>query len=114
MGYRCWIVERWDSYARKRVDLFHCIDVLAIGNGETVGIQTTTRSNMWARRKKIQDNKYLPELLDSGWRIILEGWDKPKLVWRDKEEQIKLLDEHPGLPSAQGLTSPLSGAGGLF
>jgi hypothetical protein len=76
LGYLVATVEHYNSFTRRKHDLFGCIDLLAIGNGETLGIQVTSRSNMSARIKKIQDAEALPEMLRSKWRIIVHGWDK--------------------------------------
>ena len=75
-GYLVATVEHYNSFTRRKHDLFGCIDLLAIGNGETLAIQVTSRSNMSARIKKIQDNLALPEMLRSKWRILVYGWDK--------------------------------------
>jgi len=75
-GYLVATVEHYNSFTRRKHDLFGCIDLLAIGNGETLAIQVTSRSNMSARIKKIQDNLALPEMLRSKWRILVHGWDK--------------------------------------
>jgi hypothetical protein len=75
-GYLVATVEHYNSFTRRKHDLFGCIDLLAIGNGETLAIQVTSRSNMSARIKKIEDNLALPEMLRSKWRIIVHGWDK--------------------------------------
>ena len=75
-GYLVATVEHYNSFTRRKHDLFGCIDLLAIGNGETLAIQVTSRSNMSARIKKIQDAEALPEMLRSKWHIIVHGWDK--------------------------------------
>jgi len=78
-GYLCAVVEKWNMHAKIRQDLFGCIDVIAIGPGETVGIQCTSYSNVSARVKKFAS---MPEtvaaLRDGNWRLMLEGWHKPK------------------------------------
>lgn len=75
-GYLVATVEHYNSFTRRKHDLFGCIDLLAVGNGETLAIQVTSRSNMSARIKKIEDNLALPEMLRSKWRILVHGWDK--------------------------------------
>lgn len=75
-GYRCAVVERWNSFTRTRHDLFGVIDVLCIRAGETVAVQTTSGSNVAARVKKIADNEATPDMLDAGWRIMVHGWRK--------------------------------------
>jgi len=56
--------------------LFGLFDILAIGNGETVAIQLTSKSNMSARVKKISESPFLSELLRCNWRIFVIGWFK--------------------------------------
>lgn len=81
-GYMCQVVEKWNPHARIRQDLFGCIDVLAVGNGETVGIQSTSAGNLSARVKKIEDKpETVATLRDADWRIVIEGWKKPKHRW---------------------------------
>ena len=87
LGYQVWIVEHWNHYARKRQDLFGCIDLLAIGNGETLAVQTTSRGNVAARQKKIVENEYYPEMVRSGWKVHVHGWGKLKDGW-----QVKIVE----------------------
>ena len=75
-GYKCDVVESYNAFTKRKKDLFGIFDILAIGNGETIGIQLTSKSNMSARKKKIEDSDLLPELLRSHWRIIIIGWFK--------------------------------------
>jgi hypothetical protein len=70
-----WIVEYWNPFARKRVDLYGCIDILCIGNGETWAVQTTS-TGVASRVKKIQKSEYFPLMLESGWRVFVHGWAK--------------------------------------
>lgn len=87
-GYKCWVVEHWNSFTRKRQDLFGCLDILAVGNGETIGIQTTSRSNVSSRVKKIEENEYYPELIRSGWKVHVHGWGKLKAGWTIKVVEL--------------------------
>jgi hypothetical protein len=75
-GYKCDICESYNAFTKRKKDLFHIFDILAIGNGETIGIQITSKSNMSSRIKKISESEYLPELLRSKWRLIVIGWYK--------------------------------------
>lgn len=75
-GYVCDVVESYNAFTKRKKDLFGIFDVLAIGNGETIGIQLTSKSNMSARIKKISNSEFLPELLKSKWRIVVIGWFK--------------------------------------
>lgn len=76
LGYLVDVVERWIPRARIRRDLFGIIDLVAIGCGETVGIQCTSRGNVSARVRKIADAEALPILRECGWRVVVQGWDK--------------------------------------
>ena len=87
-GYRAEVVEKWNPHARVRQDLFTVIDIVALGNGETLGVQTTTKANMNARVKKIVDCEAYPDLIRAGWKIIVHGW------YRDKNKKwcVKTLE----------------------
>lgn len=87
-GYQTWVVEYWNNFARKRVDLFGIFDILAVGNGETLAVQTTSKANMSARAKKIAGSEYIAGCREAGWRIELHGRYKDKRGhW-----QIKVTD----------------------
>ena len=75
-GYRCTVVESYNSFTKRKKDLFGIFDVLAVGNGQTIGIQITSKSNMAARIRKIEESEFLPEILQSGWRVVVIGWFK--------------------------------------
>ena len=75
-GYKCEVVEYYNSFTKRKKDRFGILDMVAIGNEETLGIQMTSKSNMSSRIKKIQESDYFVELLRSKWRIIVIGWFK--------------------------------------
>ncbi len=75
-GYKCEVVESYNFFTKRKKDMFGILDMVAIGNGESLGIQMTSKSNMSSRIKKIQESEYLPELIRSKWRIIVIGWFK--------------------------------------
>lgn len=75
-GYRVAIVERWNQWARIRQDLFGIVDVLAIGNGETLAVQCTSGSNVAARVAKIAEAEATPDMRKAGWKIAVWGWRK--------------------------------------
>ena len=77
-GSLCDIVESYNAFTKRKKDLFGIFDILAIGNNETIGVQITSKANMSARIKKIQESEFLPELLNSSWRIVVIGWFKQK------------------------------------
>jgi hypothetical protein len=75
-GYRCAIVERRIPGKGITIDLFGCIDVLAVRDSETLAVQTTSGSNVSARVRKIAANPNAPALRLAGWRIVVHGWRK--------------------------------------
>lgn len=98
-GLRAGIVERYVDAIKQRFDLFGFIDIVAIAEGETVGIQCTSGSNMANRITKIQEDcaEQAREVLQAGWRIEVWGWKKYKKAvdrkfWRPRVEEITLGD----------------------
>lgn len=75
-GYTCEVVEKWNSHTRQRKDLFNVIDILAIREGEILGVQTTSASSVSARVKKIVDNELTPAIRKSGMGLVVHGWGK--------------------------------------
>lgn len=86
-GYTATVVEHWNPFARRRVDLYGIIDVLAVKEGETLAIQTTSYSNVSARVKKIAEHENTPILRKAGWRIEVHGWHKVK-----NRYQVRVVD----------------------
>ena len=100
LGYVAQVVEMWIPHSRTRRDLFGFIDIVAIAEGETIGVQATSTGNMNARVKKILD---LPESklwLDAGNRIMVIGWKRyakavdrkfyrPTLRWLTRDDYVR-------------------------
>lgn len=104
-GYCAQVVERFNPYAKVRIDLFGFIDIVAIRSSniregideQILAVQTTSRDNMNARVQKIL---LIPEAkiwLKAGGLIVVHGWalggavGKRKL-WTLKEKNITLQD----------------------
>ena len=82
-------MEKWNSWGRVRVDLFGCIDVLAISeDGNTVAIQTTSLSNVSARIKKIKDSNAIGHIRKAGWIVLVHGWYKKNNRWQVREVDV--------------------------
>lgn len=77
-GYTVAVVERWNPFARIRQDLFGFIDLLAIGENETIAVQTTSGSHVASRVKKIAEHENVEAVRKAGWRIVVHGWTKRK------------------------------------
>jgi hypothetical protein len=87
-GYQVALVEHYNAFTKRKHDLFGCIDLLAIGNGETVAVQVTSKSNLAARKHKVEEAEAYPEMLRSKWRVILHGWFKENNRWQLKEVEL--------------------------
>lgn len=92
------VVERWNQYARIRQDLFGFVDILAVCNNTVVAVQTTTASNLAARRNKILASESARLWLESPTRrILLHGWHKTgphggRKTWTCKTVEITPSD----------------------
>lgn len=83
------IVEYWQPFARVRKDLFGFIDILALNHeGEVLAVQTTSKSNMYARIKKITLAEALPFCRKANWKIEVHGWFKESNRWKCKVTDI--------------------------
>ena len=87
-GYTAGVVERWKPHARIRQDLFGCIDVVAVGNGETVGVQACAYSGVSSRVKKIAAAEAISDIRKAGWRVVVWGWRKVKGRWTVREVDV--------------------------
>jgi hypothetical protein len=72
------VVEKWNPHARIRQDLFGVVDVLALRDGETIAVQTTSTGNMASRIRKLSESPALPAMRAAGWKVIVHGWSKNK------------------------------------
>lgn len=83
------VCERWIPGANVRKDLFGIVDIVAINDEGRWLVQTTSRSNMSARIKKIRESEALPVLLKAGFRVVVHGWSKDsKGKWVLREVEI--------------------------
>lgn len=90
LGMTADVVEYWNSFARQRKDLFSIIDIVALSpDGQTIGVQTTSLSNVSARVKKIAESEALPALRRCGWTLVVHGWGKqPNGRYRLREVDV--------------------------
>lgn len=87
-GYLVATVEHYNAFTKRKHDLFGCIDLLAIGNNETVAVQVTSKAHLSDRRHKIEDAEAYPEMIRSGWRVVIHGWYKEGNRWQVKEVEL--------------------------
>jgi hypothetical protein len=87
-GYYSEVVERYNSFTKRRNDFAGFLDILCLGDGEVVGVQTTSYSNMSARVKKIREHENFPVVLKSNIRVLVHGWLKKNNRWQVKELEV--------------------------
>ena len=77
-GFRVWKTEMWNSFARKRQDLFGFADLVALhpALSGVLGVNTTTSPNLSAHKKKYELNKDLILWLQCGNRFSIHAWGK--------------------------------------
>lgn len=95
-GYIVQVVERWNQYARVRVDLFGGIDLIAIRDGQILGIQATSNDNAAARVTKLLAEPKMEAWLRAGGALEVWGWRKLKagtkrLTWQASVRRLLLL-----------------------
>jgi hypothetical protein len=78
------IVEKWNPHAKIRQDMFGILDLVAVKEGETLGVQTTTLGHVEERLEKIAASEATPKLRVAGWRLEVHGWRKLKRGWEPK------------------------------
>ncbi len=71
--WQCRVVEINTNYGRK-VDLWGFGDILALRQGETLLVQTTTYGNRLARVAKIQAIPEFRLVRLAGWQVHVHGW----------------------------------------
>lgn len=84
-GYYAEVVEKYNFFTKRRNDFAGFLDILCLGEGEVVGVQTTSYSNMSARAKKIREHENLEVVRKAGIRILVHGWVKKNNRWEVKE-----------------------------
>lgn len=75
-GYTVAIVEHWNSFTRRRHDLFGMFDLLAVRPAETLAVQTTSGSNVAARMRKLSESELIGAVREAGWVVHVHGWRK--------------------------------------
>jgi hypothetical protein len=96
------VVEHFNMHTKTRKDLYGFIDILAMSPGEGfLGIQSTSTGNMGSRVAKILAEPMARTFLESGGKIIVQGFKKYKKpverkYWRSTERPITLADFSDG------------------
>jgi len=85
-GFYSEVVERYNSFTKRKNDFAGFIDILCLGTNAVIGVQTTSWGNTSARVKKILEHENLDIVRDSGIKIEVHGWQKKNNRW-----QIKII-----------------------
>lgn len=80
-GWQAQVVEKWLQACRRRVDLFGIIDIVAIRDGEILGVQSTSYNG---RRSHLDDmmgekRQAVMSWLQARGRLVLMTWKKEKV-----------------------------------
>ena len=75
-GWTCQVVERWNPFAKQRLDLFGCIDVVALHPGITLGVQCTTADHLAERVAKVCAEPRIRAWIEAGNQMECWGWAK--------------------------------------
>lgn len=80
------MVERWNPFAKKRHDLFGCIDMIALDDERCIGVQVTSGAHHAERRAKALNEPRLRAWLKTGCKFEVWSWSK---TWSKTGERGK-------------------------
>lgn len=81
--------DYWDERNKIHHDLFGIFDFLCLSDSGTIGVQSTSRTNVAARRSKILNSSAYGWVKKAGWRVLLLSWAKaPNGRWEAREEWL--------------------------
>jgi len=77
-GMTAQVVERYNQFARRRIDLFGFIDIVCLSDVSIIGVQTTSGDHVSHRLEKIREECKDKALawLRAGGKIHIHGWRK--------------------------------------
>lgn len=94
-GWHAQSVEKWNAFAKRRIDLFGGIDIVAVHPEarRIVGFQVTSRANMSARLHKMRGIASLKAWVQAGAELIVAGvQQKPREKPDIRYVSIHLID----------------------
>lgn len=100
LGYTAQVVEHWNSFARRRIDLFGFADIVVLTPGSIVAVQVTAGSSHAARRKKILAEPRALAWIRAGgvlelWSFAKQGARGERKTWKLRKESIVVEDFVP-------------------
>ncbi len=105
-GYVVQVVEHWNGFSRRRVDLFGVIDIVAITPDGLLGIQACAGSSHAARRTKILGESRALRWIQAGGAMEVWSWAKrgdrgARKLWTLRVERVEAMDFDGLQPSEQ-------------
>jgi hypothetical protein len=94
-GWCCQVVEHWNPFARRRVDLFGGIDIVCVRGNETLGVQATTTDHASTRCAKLLALEPIRAWIAAGNQLWVVGWAKrgprgKRKVWTPNVTKLEL------------------------
>lgn len=80
-GWHVETVEHYNSFTKRKHDLFGFIDLLAIRAGEVLGVQVTSKGHRSDHVRKISEHENVGKVREAGIGIHLHLWDKKDGRW---------------------------------
>lgn len=97
MGWASGITEHWNSYVKRRQDLFGFIDLIVLGPDMLIACQTTSTGHLAERVAKITAIPEAKAWLEAGGLILVMTWAKrgargKRKTWEHKDRWVTLED----------------------
>ena len=80
-GWVCDIVERRVPGRYVTHDFLGLVDIIAVREGRTLGVQATSYPNVAAHVRKLEASPHLATVLSAGWEVVVWGWRKVEGRW---------------------------------
>ncbi len=101
-GWTAQVVERYNQYSRRKVDLFGVIDIVVITPDGILGIQATSGDHHAERLAKISVESRASLWVGSGARLAVWSWSKTgargkRKLWTLREQLVRHSDFSPAV-----------------
>lgn len=94
-GYTAQVVEHWNQFSRRRIDLFGVIDIIALTEWGILAIQACAGSSHANRMAKIKAEPRTSAWLKAGGMLSVWSWSKrggagKRKTWTLRTEEVVL------------------------
>jgi hypothetical protein len=87
-GWSAQVVERFNSFTKRRIDLFGCIDIVVITPDGILGVQACAGGDHSTRRNKILLEPRIKQWLDAGGLFEVWSWSKKGHRWHVRIDDV--------------------------